>query len=292
MRTNDMRTMRAKVFQRTVAMVTEGYYITPNGKRIEFPDDTAMMQNTKFYSEPITVENLPFREIPTVVRVENIDCLYAAKELLDKKYNPAVLNMASRQNPGGGVHTGSAAQEENLFRRSNLFKSMFRFASYADSYGLEKSLHQYPLDRNFGGIYIPDAIVFRDSEQKGYALLENYYSVSFITVPGVNRPELDAKGLIIPALIEPVKNKIRTIFRIGLAHGHDSLVLGALGCGAFKNPPAHIAKLFHEVMNEEEFKNKYRLLYFAILEDHNSGCEHNPDGNLLPFYKEFIGDKD
>lgn len=53
-------------------------------------------------------------------------------------------------------------------------------------------------------------------------------------------------------------------------HRFDSLVLGALGCGAFRNPPSHISHLFHEVMEEKEFKNKYRLLLFAILDDHNA----------------------
>ena len=80
---------------------------------------------------------------------------------------------------------------------------------------------------------------------------------------------------------------MRTIFRIGLLHHHDSLVLGALGCGAFRNPPAHIARLFHAVMEEEEFKNKYKLLVFAILDDHNARLKHNPDGNFLPFVREF-----
>ena len=88
-------------------------------------------------------------------------------------------------------------------------------------------------------------------------------------------------------MIEPVKNKMRTIFRIGLLHHHYSLVLGALGYGAFRNPPAHIARLFHEVMEEEEFKNKYKLLGFAILDDHNVRLKHNPDGNFLPFVREF-----
>lgn len=287
MNTDDIRTMRAEVFKHTVAVVGEGHYMTESGKRIEFPDERAMMKNTKFYSQPITVEDIPVLEIQTEVRVENMDCLYAAKELLESGFNPAVLNMASRQNPGGGVYSGAGAQEENLFRRTNLFKSMFRFASYAGQYGLKKSFHQYPLDRVYGGVYVPNAVVFKDSEQNNYALLENYFTVSFIAVPGVNRPDLDEKGRLVSPFVDAVKNKIRTIFRIGLIHGHDSLVLGALGCGAFKNPPAHIAELFHEVMDEKEFKNKYRLLYFAILEDHNSGRAHNPEGNLLPFYKEF-----
>ncbi len=110
--------------------------------------------------------------------------------------------------------------------------------------------------------------------------------MSFIAVPGINRPELTADGMIADHLVEPAKNKIRTILRIGLGNGHDALVLGALGCGAFRNPPRHVAKLFHEVIEENEFKGKFRLLFFAILEDHNSGHEHNPNGNFLPFKEE------
>lgn len=74
--------------------------------------------------------------------------------------------------------------------------------------------------------------------------------MSFIAVAGTNRPTLASPEQIVPQLIEPVKKKMRTIFRIGLLHHHNSLVLRGLGCGAFRNPPAHIARLFHEVMVE------------------------------------------
>ena len=111
--------------------------------------------------------------------------------------------------------------------------------------------------------------------------------MSLIGVAGINRPALASPERIANELVEPVKNKIRTIFKIGLLHGHNSLVLGALECGAFRNPPSHIARLFHEVMKEKEFKNKYRSLLFAILDDHNARLKHNPDGNYLPFVKEF-----
>ena len=105
----------------------------------------------------------------------------------------------------------------------------------------------------------------------------------------MNRPDLTAEGMIADHHVEPIKNKIRTIFRIGLAHGHDSLVLGALGCGAFRNPPRHVARLFYEVMDELEFKNKYRRIVFAILDDHNAHQSHNPEGNYKPFADEFAG---
>lgn len=104
----------------------------------------------------------------------------------------------------------------------------------------------------------------------------------------MNRPDIDFPRKISSNLVKGVKNKMRTIFRIALRHRHDSLVLGAWGCGAYKNPPAHIAALFHEVLHEEEFKNKFRKIVFAIMEDHNSRKSHNPEGNLKPFRDVFI----
>lgn len=57
---------------------------------------------------------------------------------------------------------------------------------------------------------------------------------------------------------------------MGLRHGHDSLVLGAFGCGAFKNPPEEISEIFKAVLGEEEFRDRYRLTVCAIINDHNS----------------------
>ena len=282
-----LRSMRIEVFKNTTFLVKQGYYYNAKNQKISFPDTQNMVLNTKFYHSPCSVHHVPTINGKTIVKIENIDCLLAAEKLLNDGYHPAVLNMASRQNPGGGVQTGAGAQEENLFRRSNLFQSLFQFVPYAKKYGVRKSRFQYPLDRNYGGIYTPDAIVFRGTEQMGYPLLDNPFQMSFIAVAGINRPDLASPERIAPELVESVKNKMRTIFRIGLLHHHDSLVLGALGCGAFHNPPAHIARLFHEVMEEEEFKNKYKLLVFAILDDHNARLKHNPDGNFLPFVREF-----
>ena len=94
--------------------------------------------------------------------------------------------------------------------------------------------------------------------------------MSFVAVAAINHPDLDRDGNICEEDAALTKNKMRTMLRIGLLNGHDSIVLGAFGCGAFHNPPKHIARLFHEVIDEKEFKDKYKLIAFAILEDHNS----------------------
>ena len=282
---NQLRKLRAEVFQDTVTHVGNSRYVSA-GKTIQIAGEASMIHHTKFYCEQISSAHTQ-AEMQTIVHTINGDTLVVAKSLLDEGLHPAVLNMASRQNPGGGVYSGAGAQEENLFRRTNLFRSLFQFAPYAEEYGLDKSTDQYPLDRNWGGIYPPQACVFRGTETDGYPLLEEPYYLDFIAVPAINRPELGTDGLIVPYLVDATKNKMRTIFRIALANNNDSLVLGAMGCGAFRNPPAHVARIFHEVMDEAEFKNRFKKIVFAILDDHNTGHKHNPNGNLQPFEKEF-----
>ena len=83
------------------------------------------------------------------------------------------------------------------------------------------------------------------------------------------------------------KDKIRTILRIAHFHGHDAVVLSALGCGAFRNPPADVAAAFDEVLREPEFAGAFKKVLFAILDDQNAGRAHNPDGNFLPFKRRF-----
>lgn len=283
-----IKELRCLEFQNTIEIVNQGWYITETGKIVITPDDVQMRKNTKFYSYKERIYSSKFYSDPTIIQVIEKDCLDVATGMIAEGYNPAVLNMASRRNPGGGVTTGAGAQEESLFRRTNLFRSLYQFAPYASQYGLEKSDRQYPMNRDYGGIYTPDTTLFRESENEGYRLMENPVQISFISVAGLNRPYLiNGDKAVIPHLVYTIKNKIRTILTIGIEHKHDSLVLGALGCGAFGNPPGHIAYLFHEVLNEPEFKNRFRRIVFAIIDDKNTRKSHNPKGNFLPFKEVF-----
>lgn len=275
-----LRQLRVEVFENTIDAIDKGGYETESGKHISLPDLTKLEKQALFYQTPFDVNDVEALQEETVVSVENIDCLLAAEKLQKDGYNPAVLNMANRSTPGGGVCSGAGAQEENICRRSILYPTLLQFKNKLSS-------EAYPMDRNFGGIYSPNILVVRAEECRGYAWLEEPFTTSFISVAGINRPSLTLEGRLTPHMIVGTKNKIRTIFRIGLRHKHDSLVLGALGCGAFRNPPDHIAELFKEVMDEAEFKNKFKRIVFAIIEDHNSHHRHNPRGNFIPFQECF-----
>ena len=99
--------------------------------------------------------------------------------------------------------------------------------------------------------------------------------------------EVNGQYRIAQDLIEPSKERMRTILRIAGKYGHHALVLSAFGCGAFCNPPEHIAALFKEVFAEVEFNNRFALVVFAIINDYNSHRAHNPNGNFEPFRKVF-----
>ena len=289
----DKHALRIDIFNSTLDVLRQGWYVASTGKMVDLPPVEDVMANASLYSEPFSVLIDPIAPITTEVRVENMDCVLAAKRLIDEGYNPAMLNLADLYTPGGLVEHGSGAQEENLCRRSDLILSLYQFSSARvrqyPGLGLVSREEQYPMDERYGGIYSGTVTFFRGPESTGSQLEEKPYNIPVISVAALDGPRIGADGMMLPEEAEITLEKMRTIFRIGMANFHDSLVLSAMGCGAFRNPPAHIAKLFHQVIEEPEFKDKFRLIDFAILDGYQTGRTHNPEGNLLPFQREFEG---
>lgn len=274
-----------KVYDEVVDDIIEGSYVTLDDAVIDFPGIENLKTGTKmFNSVPALDEKKSpkFKKAPKVY-VENIDTFLKAKE-----FGPrcAVLNMASRRNPGGGVANGSRAQEEELCRRSDLLLSLYSFTSQGKMFKFTQDGRndEYPIPI-YGGIYSPSVCVYR--EPKTYRTMEKPFMCNVISVPGINRPELNSQGEMDERDMKLLRAKIRAILRIAATHGHTKLVLGALGCGAFKNPPHQVAQSFKSVIGEKEFRGWFEEICFAILEDNNSRKEHNPEGNLKPFMNIF-----
>ena len=259
-----------QIYQETIADCFEGEFHEPG--------------ESKLYKSEIHLDLQQVTTTETKLSVVNNDCLVVGKQMQDEGLNPAVLNMASAYRPGGGVLNGARAQEECIFRRSNLFMSLYLFDRQMYDLVIEPNMdgmyelsfiqQGYPMDENFGGIYSADVTVFKDGK---YEWLHNPYQTAFISVAAmnVNRALRQGENILVDGRLSDcavaiTKNKIRTIYRIGILHGHDSLVLGAWGCGAFGNPPEQMAQLFIDVLNEDEFRGRYKDIRFAIIEDHNS----------------------
>eukprot|EP01034_Spumella_vulgaris_P021912 gene21912-27989_t len=156
--------------------------------------------------------------------------------------------MASDFVPGGGVRKGSTAQEEELFRRSNGH--------------MTHPSNMYPLEAN-AIIYSPEVTIIKASRDQNYRLLEQPVTVGMIACAAIRNPVLTARKMYAREDYETMVRKIDAIFRVGLLKGHDSLVLGAMGCGAFHNPPAMVAMLFKQMA--DKYGKHYKKIGFAIL---------------------------
>ena len=278
---------RVQIFRHTTEVVGNGKYKTSDGTDKEFYREDEMLKGTKFYSKASVVDygGIP-RYDSTKVSVIDMDCLYAAEKLTHEGFRPAVLNMASFHTPGGGVERGSAAQEESIFRRTNIFRSLYQFHSVGENYNIKQLEERYPLEMHYGAIYTPNVMVFKSSENDGCKLLDNPFFVDVITMPAVKKPELE-NGKLSAWVKDVLKIKIRQMFNIALENGNDSLVLSAFGCGAYGTPPNEMAKLFHEVIDSDKFKGAFKEIVFAIINVPSTNGSHNPEGNFKPFADEF-----
>jgi uncharacterized protein (TIGR02452 family) len=253
---------------------------TDNGEFISLGDKAAFLAATKVYSEPFAhaARKDAYGELET--DCVNADCVEVAKGLIDGGYNPAILNLASRYHACGGYDSGAGAQEESLCRVSTLSQSLYQYFDPSlrcvREAEVEPRGNAYPLDINFGGIYSPNVTFFRHGPMKGFEFRKEPFRCGVISVAALNfrentryaNEELKYKaadGGFTPEGDAVQMNKIRTIFRIALANGHDSLVLGAFGCGAFQLPSEAVAEQFSRVLDEAESECCFRAVVFAIL---------------------------
>jgi len=280
--------MRKIIIQGTIAAFEQGWYVREDPElKVDLRALQEKQKNVKhnvqnyFYDDTTDIkidkDTPTFRtqgKQKTYTYIVNGDSIDVALRLKKEGKNPVVLNMANAKHPGGGYLNGASAQEETLFRRTNYYQ-------FLDPHHNQKS-EFYPF-KEFGGIYSSNVLVFRKGETEGYPFMDYPVPLSFVAVAAYSNPKLDPSrpDRLDDSATFNTRKKMRSIFKIALNHKHDCIVLGAFGCGAFRNPPRHIAELFKMVL--QDFDGLFKEVHFAILEDHNSHQKHNPQGNLQPF---------
>jgi uncharacterized protein (TIGR02452 family) len=187
------------------------------------------------------------------VSVSPEDTLIAAQRLLRAGLNPAALNFADDTAAGGSVDVGSGAQEESLWRRTNLCSTQLQ--SFYPLRGEEGAVE---------GLYTHAVTVFKSPEADGCKDLAEPWQIAVVSVPAIPYPFLE-RGRMGTADTALFRKKIELILQIAHGQGHDSLVLGAFGCGAWRGPPQQIAELFREVLRE--WNGVFREVVFACLHD-------------------------
>lgn len=195
---------------------------------------------------PIIYTDLEFK--PPISLAQPVNVLVVNQDTLEAALNlkkPLVLNMASDLHHGGGVSTGAMAQEEELFRRTDYHRH------------LNNHLVKYPLGPT-DTILTQGVTVIKNLEYRNL----KPQTLDFLAVAGLRNPKL-FKCKFKPEDEDLLRRKIRLIYQIAIKHGYTVLVLGALGCGAFNNPPREVARIFKEEL--EPFKFFFETIIFAVL---------------------------
>lgn len=242
----------------TMAIIRAGGYQGPSGREVRLADGVAAaMAGTRLYipGQPIIAPSLGEGPVP-VVEVRNETSLAATRRLGDEV---ACLVFASARNPGGGFLNGAQAQEESIARSSALYHCQTSppAREFYDYHRRQPSLLYS--DRV---IYSPGVPVFRDDDG---TLLDYPYPVSFLTSAAPNLGAiLSSQPASAPSVPGVLAARARRVLEVAAAHGHRRLVLGAWGCGVFRNDPAVVAT----VLADEVAKARGRLdqVVFAVLD--------------------------
>lgn len=248
----------------TEDFVANGRYRTARGVEVAIGEAVARAVRGTLIHGPGPVDPGPGVEGlgPTVFEVTGEDSLQAARRLVgtNAKAPVAVLNFASARNPGGGYLNGAQAQEEALCRASALYTTLLAAREFYDWHREDRS--PFYSDRV---IHSPAVPVFRD--ERG-VLLDEPFDVGFLTSPAPNagvitRQEPEAVDRVPAAL----SSRAGRVLEVAAAHGYPSLVLGAWGCGVFRNDPAAVAAAFRKHLGPGgRFADRFGRVVFAVLD--------------------------
>ena len=194
----------------------------------------------------------------------------------------AVLNMANAYVPGGAYIEGAVAQEENIFRRTNC-----HFCISSEEYDPVTDRYRPDWTRLISGenerVYLDSEnprVCLRGSEDRtspnlGYSWLREDHIFPFYELRSAANDLRDGSPFSAEVMRNRISAQLDTLIEKGIHH----VVLGAFGCGAFKNPSESVAEIYWEQINKR--RTHFSVIAFAI---YNAG--YGP-GNFKPFSSVF-----
>lgn len=256
----DIRENNIRVFEDTLYRINqddslkENTFISIKGQKL-IKENDVVSYNAKKYNAPCKIY------------VTTNRTMEAAADYYGNKI--AVLNFASATTPGGGVRKGSSAQEEALCRVSNLYlcltdKKLWE-SFYQKNRNAKNNIHTDDI------IYTPDVMVIKNDDYK--TLQESdYFRVDVITCAAPNLREVPANSfnrdegepiqLSDEELYKVHYKRAIKIMEVACANNVEVLILGAFGCGAFRNNPNVVAKAYKDAV--EHFRHAFKEIEFAV----------------------------
>lgn len=245
----------------TLDILDAGYFLAPDGRRVDIqPALTNAVEGTKLYT-PDQASATPQRLVLGSVKIEVTDetTQIAAGRLVESESvsDLVLLNFASAMNPGGGFINGAKAQEEDLCRCSGLYPCLL---AQPDYYKANRSNDSAIYTDHL--IYSPNVPWFRTRSRDQP---DRLFLASVITAPAPNAGAVLTRD---PGASDKVEAALRRRagFVLGVAadNGHRTILLGAWGCGVFRNDPALVADAFGTWLESPAYAGVFDRVIFAI----------------------------
>ena len=264
---NMKRSTRSELARETVEIVERGSYRSASGRAVEIIESVrACLDATRFYA-PEDLERLrqdllsgPCGSSATAFEVVNETTLTGVSRLLSRGEGPvAVLNFASAKNPGGGFLNGSQAQEESLARSSALHASQQRAWTFYERHRASPSLLY-----SDAMIVSPGCPIIRDDDG---VLLDEPQLATIITsaAPNAGAAANNRPGEL-PLIPDVFARRSEYVLALASSHGYRNLVLGAWGCGVFRNDPRVVAAAFAGHLRRGAWSGRFDRVVFSVLD--------------------------
>lgn len=178
----------------------------------------------------------------------------AAKGYKGKKV--AVLNYANNHSIGGAPYS-AGAQEESLCRCSTLLPCL---EAMKEPFYIKHSNMYRTRQMSFMGnddlIYTPEVVVFKTDERTDpvYPRMmehDDWFKVNVITCAA---PQLFGSVKRPDNYEDAIRSRIKKILDVAIKERNEVIILGAWGCGAFKNPIEIVSRLFVEQVKNYNFE--------------------------------------
>jgi uncharacterized protein (TIGR02452 family) len=170
-----------------------------------------------------------------------------------------LLNFASAKNAGGGFINGARAQEEDLARCSALYPCLRAAPDYYEA-NRDPDVDALYTDHM---IWSPSVPFFRVQNRD---LLDRAFMASVITAPAPNAGVHRQRGGGESEVADVLRRRAGYVLALAEARGHTNLLLGAWGCGVFRNDPERVADAFGCWLEDDRFAGRFAQVCFAILD--------------------------
>lgn len=259
------RNERVEIAQDTLQFFKQGYYYIDD-KKIDIASihkkslENSVVIKSKEAEKICEKYKNNAKKHDCIVKVVNKTTVQSVLELCSNNFkNIGVLNFASAKNPGGGFLNGALAQEESIAISTGLYDTQIKNEEY---YMQNRKCKSMMYTDNM--IYSKDVVFIRDENLN---LLENPVTASILTAPAVNYGQVVLKGEDSTFAQKVMKNRMRMILSV-FAHKKDrNLILGAYGCGVFKNDPKVISEYWRTLLYDENYISYFDNIVFAVLDN-------------------------